>query len=64
MLAFRKAITYLKKSSKTTGAFVQRPGAEVGIQKDKAKAWELHQTLCEFVGKFGWDFLCVFVLCC
>ena len=32
--------------------------------KDEAKAWELHQTLYEFVGGIYWDFLCVFVLCC
>ena len=31
MLAFRKAIPCLKKSSEATVAFVQRPGAEVGI---------------------------------
>ena len=32
--------------------------------KDKAKAWELYQTLCKFVGGICWDFLCIFALCC
>ena len=64
MLAFRKAITCLKRSSKATVAFVQRLGLKLEFGKSEARAWELHQTLCEFVGEIGWNFLCVFALCC
>ena len=44
MLAFRKAIICLKKSFEAIVRAVQRPRAE----KSEAKAWELHQILCEF----------------
>ena len=53
MLAFRKAVICLKKSSEATVTFVQKPRAEIGIRKNEARAREQHQTLCEFVGKIG-----------
>ena len=46
-------------------AFDQRPGAEeLESGKGEARAWELHQAFCEFVGKIGWGFLNIFALCC
>ena len=39
-------------------------GLKLEFGKGEARAWELHQTLCEFVGEIGWDFLCVFALYC
>ena len=44
VLAFRKAIICLKRSSEAIVAFVQRPRTEVGIGKSEARAWELHQA--------------------
>ena len=38
-------------------------GLKLEFGKDEARAWELHQTLCEFVEEIGWDFLYVFALC-
>ena len=64
MLAFKKAFIYLKRSSEATMAFIQKPRAELEFGKGEARAWELHQTLCEFVGENCWDFLSVFALCC
>ena len=37
MLAFRKAITCLKKSFEATETFVQRPKAEVGIREEQSQ---------------------------
>ena len=68
MLTLRKAITCLiKKSFETTVVawhLFKDLGLKLEFEKGEAKAWELYQTLCEFVREIGWDFLCVFVLCC
>ena len=64
MLAFKKTITCLKKSSKATVALFKDLRLKLEFGKGEAKDWKLHQTFCEFVREIGWDFLSVFALCC
>ena len=67
MLAFRKAITCLKKALNSSRP-ERRPFKDLKLKLEfgegEAKASKLHQILCDFVGGICWDFLCVFVLCC
>ena len=51
MLAFRKAITCLKRSSEATVAFIQRLGAEVGIREERSQG--LGATSSLFVSLWG-----------
>ena len=39
-------------------------GLKLESGKAEARAWELHQAFCEFVGEIGWFFLSIFALCC
>ena len=64
VLAFRKAITCLKRISEATVAFVQRPEAEVRIREAKLGLGSYIKPFCEFVGKIDWNFLSIFALYC
>ena len=60
MLAFREAITCLKKALKRLWYPFKDQELKLEFGKSKAKAWELYQTLCEFVGGICWDFFMYF----